>query len=51
MRFFLGTTDETTIFRTLRCPKNRENTLLESLLVAIRTGVEIRFVDAKANFA
>jgi hypothetical protein len=46
----LGTTEETTTFPTFRCLKNRENTPLESLLVAIRTGVEIRLVDAKANF-
>jgi hypothetical protein len=48
--FFSGTTEETTTWRTLRCFKKRKNRVLESLLVAIRMGVEIRLVDAKANF-
>ena len=48
--FFLGTTEETTTFRTLCFLKNPVTTLLESLLVAIRTGAEIRVADANASF-
>jgi hypothetical protein len=49
--FFAGTTEETTTLRTCRFPRNPATTLLESLLVAIRTGAETRLTDANANFA
>jgi hypothetical protein len=49
--FFAGTTEETTILRTFRSPRNRLITPLESLRVATRAGVETLFVDANANFA
>ena len=48
--FFAGTTEEATTFRTFRFPRNPATTLLESLPVAMRTGAETRFADAKANF-
>ena len=48
--FFSGTTDETTTLLTFCLLKNPVTTLLESLLVAIRTGAEIRVADANASF-
>jgi len=48
--FFSGTTEETTTLRTFCLVRNRPNRLLETLSVAIRTGLEMRVADAKANF-
>jgi hypothetical protein len=49
--FFAGTTDDTTTFVTCLFRRNSATTLVESLPVMIRTGVETRFFDANATFA
>src|SRR4029450_10925492 len=48
--FFAGTTDETTTLLTFCLLKNPVTTPLESLVVAIRTGIERCAIVANASF-